>query len=307
MANRSKLSLIFLVLCAAACVDCSNGFVKNFAETGKLQQQLKDKYLEKEIKVSFRDGGFLTITFVDSPLNQKDKARRAARAGDVAGFVIKNFPSIGKVHGIWIFFMASERRWVVFPSARSVDSFAFNNRGDLFRQPDVTNIAADSEDPLSPNVTYNPARNETDISLTRIQLAGDLNRGGIALVPYFTVKGDARGPVKHAAPPSAVVFDFASYADQKAFSADAKLEILCDGKSDFSGKARLLLPKASGSEGSNAQFLTAEIPFYQFFRMAEARHVTVKLDNQQYQLSPEAIAALKRIAGYVVPPVDDGR
>src|SRR5205823_14109979 len=105
---RSNLCLIALVLWGIVCLSsCSNGFVKNFAEAGKLQQQLRDKYPEKEINVSLRNSGYLTISFVDSPLNHQDSARRAARAEEVARFVVKNFPSIGKIHIISIFFLES--------------------------------------------------------------------------------------------------------------------------------------------------------------------------------------------------------
>src|SRR5207253_9394861 len=101
---------------------------------------------------------------------------------------------------------------------------------------------------------------------------------------------------------SFVVFYFSAYADQKLVSSYSDLEIVCDGKSDFSGKAHLLLPN-SGSEGGNAQFLTAQIPFEPFVKMGDARSLKVKLNARQFDLSPEAIAALRQMAAYVLPPV----
>ena len=113
---------------------------------------------------------------------------------------------------------------------------------------------------------------------------------------------DPNGDVKA---PAFVVFDFASYADQKIFSSDSDLEIVCDGKTNFSGKAHLLLPN-SVSEGGNAQFLTAQIPFEQFAKMGDARSLKVKLNARQFDLSPEAIAALRRMAAYVSQPHSPG-
>jgi len=299
---RANLGVIALVISGIVCLSsCSNGFVKNFAETGKLQQQLRDKYPEKEINVSQRYSGYLVISFVDSPLNHQDGAKRAARAEDVARFVVKNFPSIGKIHSISILFMESNRRWAVFRSTRSLSYFSFNNRGEPFRPTDITNIASENEDPLSPNVRFNPARNETDISLTKIQLEGDLNHG-LAMVPFFTTKGDARPSAQAAVAPRLVGLDFASYADQKLFSSNAKLEVMCDGNHGVPTIAVLLSPKDSGSEGSNAQFLTAQIPFDEFVRMGEARKVRVRLNNREYELGADEIAALKRMADFVVQP-----
>src|SRR5215831_5527807 len=194
----SKPTQTLLLLCLASCLAGCSGFVRSYAEAGKLQQQLKDKYLEKDVNVSLRNSRYLTISFIDSPLNQRDAAKRAARAEEVAKFVIKNIPSIGEIYRIEILFLESDKRWIVFRSWHSLGYFAFNNRGEPFRpyDPPPPVVAADNEDPLAPNVKYNQARNETDISLTRIQLSGDLTHGGMALVPYFTVKGDARGPVR---------------------------------------------------------------------------------------------------------------
>jgi len=296
-----KTVFIALVLCAVCFSQaCSNGLVKRLTEVAKLREDLMDKYQEKEVNVDLQNSVFLSIAFVNSEMNREDSGKRAARAQEVAKFVVKTFPSIGKIKSIWIMFMASETRWIVFHSRRSMGHFVFNNRAEII----VNNGINSSDDPLSPLVRFNPTRDETDISLTRIQLGGDLKQG-IALVPYFTAKGDARDPNGKVAAPAFVVFDFASYADRRVFSSDSHLEIVCDGKTDFSGKAHLLSPQNS-SEGNNAQFLTAQIPFAQFAKMGEASSLKVKLDATQFDVSPEAIAALRRMAAHVLPPPGTG-
>ena len=299
MPAKMKTLFVGLVICAA-CLShaCSSGFVKRLSETAKLRQDLMDKYQEKEVNVNLQNSVYLTITFVNSPLNQEDPGKRAARAQEVAKFAVKTFPSIGKIKNIWIGFVGLETHWIVFHSRRSLGQFIFNNRGELLNLSNGMNF---EENPLTPIVRFNPASNETDISLTRVQLEGDLNHG-IALVPHFTAGGNARDPNGDVKAPAFVVFDFASYADQKIFSSDSDLEIVCDGKTNFTGKAHLLLPN-SVSEGGNAQFLTAQIPFEQFAKMGDARSLKVKLNARQFDLSPEAIAALRRMAAYVLPPV----
>ncbi len=299
MPAKMKTLFVGLVICAA-CLShaCSNGFVKRLSETAKLRQQLMDKYQEKDVSINLLNSAYLTITYTNSPLNQQDATMRATRAQGTAKFAVSNFPSIAKVRTIWIIFIALETHWIVFHSRRSMGQFIFNNRGDLLN---LSNGMDFEENPLNPIVRFNPASNETDISVTRVQLQGDLNHG-IALVPHFTAGGNARDPNGDVKAPAFVVFDFASYADQKIFSSDSDLEIVCDGKSDFSGKAHLLLPN-SGSEGSNTQFLTAQIPFEQFAKMGDARSLKVKLNARQFDLSPEAIAALRRMASYAMPPI----
>ena len=302
MPSKTKTVFIALILCAACLSNaCSNGFVKRLTEAAKLRQDLMDKYQEKEVNVDLQNSVFLSIAFVNSPLNQEDAGKRAARAQEVAKFAVKSFPSIGKVKSIWIMFVSLETHWIVFHSRRSLGHFIFNNRGELI----TNNGMNSSDDPLSPIVRFNATSNETDISLTRIQLEGDLKQG-IALVPYFTAKGDARDLNVKVAAPAFVVFDFASYADRRIFSSDSDLEIVRDGKTDFSGKAHLLSPQNSGSQGNNAQFLTAQIPFVQFAKMGEARSLRVKLNAKQFDVSPDAIAALRRMAAYVSQPHSPG-
>ncbi|HBB93760.1 MAG TPA: hypothetical protein DC054_00055 [Blastocatellia bacterium] len=266
-------------------------------EAAKLRQDLMDKYQEKEVNVNLPSSVFLTISFVDSALNQEDADKRAARAQDAAKFVVKSLPSIGKIKTIWIMFVATERRWIVFHYHRSLNEYTFNNRGE----PIATIRMNTSDDLLSPIVRFNPTSNETDISVTRVQLEGDLNHG-IALVPHFTASGNAGDPNAKVMAPAFVVFDFASYADRRIFSSDSDLEIISDGQTDFSGKAHLLSPDLARAS-NNAQFLTAQIPFEQFAKMGAARSLKVKLNGRQFDVSPEAIAALRRMAAYAMPPV----
>src|SRR2546421_7735000 len=102
---KMKTVFITLVLCAACFSQaCSNGMVKRLAEAAKLRQDLMDKYQETEVNVDLRNSGFLTISFVNSPLNQEDTDKRAFRAQEAAKFVVKSLPSIGKIKTIWIMF-----------------------------------------------------------------------------------------------------------------------------------------------------------------------------------------------------------
>lgn len=295
MPAKTKTVFITLILCAACLSNaCSTGFVKRRTEAAKLRQDLMDKYQEKEVNVDLLNSVYLSIVFVNSPLNQQDSDVRSRRAQEAAKFVVKNFPSIEKINVISIMFGASERRLIVFHSRKSLGQFIFNNRGELLHLSNGMNF---EENPLSPIVRFDPSRNETDISVTRVQLEGDLNHG-IALVPHFTASGNARDPNGDVVAPAFVVFDFASYADRGIFSSDSDLEIVCDGKTNFSGKAHLLT-KDSSSEGSKAQFLTAEVPFEQFAKMGDARNLKVKLNERQFDVTPEAIAALRRMSAYI--------
>jgi len=122
------------------------------------------------------------------------------------------------------------------------------------------------------------------------------------MVPHFTVAGNGHDSNSKLGEPSLVVVDFASYADRKIFPENIKLEIRCDGVPAFSGNALLLTPQESGSEGSTAQFLEAQIPIQQFAKMGSAREVKINLGNKVFQLSPEDIKALRAMSDYAPLP-----
>ncbi|MDX6575102.1 MAG: hypothetical protein QOE96_1055 [Blastocatellia bacterium] len=288
---RSAFIILMLCLCA-----CSTETVKSLRDLSQLRQQLIDRYHEQDISAN-QNSRFLFITFVNSPLNQKNQIDRARRAQDTATFTALNYPAIKGIESIEISFVASESRFFVYRYTRNLGSFLFDRNG----------VAEDSrgfkEDPRRPVLRFNSVRNETDVSITRLQLEGDTTQG-IALVPHFSFKGNVNDANRSA--PDSVVFDFASYAARKLFPGDASLDIRCDEIVVFSGNAHLLLPD-SASQGSTAQFLTAQIPVAQFSMIGKAHQVNLKLGNKNFALSPEDIDALRALISYLSLPHGDTR
>ena len=302
MPSLPRSTAIILALCSLllACA-CLSGLVKSLRDTARLRQQLIDKYHEQDVHVSLQNSRFLSIVFIDSPLNKKDNAERARRAQDTAAFVVANFPEISRIENIWVHFFESESRFIVYQYRRSLGFFAFDRNGVA-----VNSGRTREEDLRTPVVRYNPARNQTDVSITRLQLEGDMNHG-IALVPHFTITGNARDTTSKLVAPDWVGFDFASYADRKVFTGNSRLEIRGDDVLAFTGNARLLTAQDSGSEVSSAQFLTAQIPFQQFSKIANAEDVRIKLGTKEFQLSPEDVKSLRAMRAYVPQPHGEGR
>ncbi|MDX6530313.1 MAG: hypothetical protein QOH41_2603 [Blastocatellia bacterium] len=288
-----RSAFIILVLCLCA---CSTETVKSLRDLNRLRQQLIDRYQEQNISAN-QNSRFLFITFVNSPLNQKNQIDRSRRAQDTATFTALNYPAIKGIESIEVSFVQSDSRFFVYRYTRNLGSFLFDRNG----------VAEDSrgfkEDPRRPLLRFNSVKNETDVSITRLQLEGDTNQG-IALVPHFSFKGNVNDANRSA--PDSVVFDFASYAARKLFPGDASLDIQCDEIVVFSGNAHLLLPD-SANQGSTAQFLTAQIPVAQFSQIGKAHQVNLKLGNKNFALSPEDIDALRALISYLSLPHGDTR
>ena len=295
--TRSAVIIFALDLCLLASA-CSSGPLKSLRNTARLRQQLIDKYHEQDINVSLRNSRFLFISFINSPLNRNDRAERARRAQETAFFAASNFPTIKEIETIGVSFLEAESRFFIYRYSKNLGFFSFDRYGV------AVNSGGSDDDPRKPVVRFNATRNETDVSITRLQLDGDMNHG-IALVPHFTFKGNVSDANR--SPPDSVVFDFASYADAKVFPGNASLNIRCDEIVVFSGSARLLTPQDSASEGSTAQFLTAQIPAAQFSKIGTARQVELKLGNKDFELSTEDVKALRAMSLYISHPHEETR
>lgn len=303
MSSRWKKAVVSLVLVGALIPSgCSNGLIKSFAGLNALRQQLIEKYHE-EIGVNLQNSRFLSIVFTNSPLNQQDSAKRAQRAAETARFVALNYPGIKEIERIWIHFVAAETRYVVVHFSTTIDAFGFDKNGAAMTFASNTEVVPSHEDLRTPIARFNSSRNETDVSITRIQLDGDMNHG-IALVPHFTVPGDVRRSDTATTAPESVVFDFASYADKPFFSDNAKLEIYCDDRLALNGIARLMSGKPSGDDQNVGQFLSVQISFKLFKRMGESRNVRIVLGPKRFDLLPDDIAALGAMSAYVHQPGD---
>ncbi len=298
MTSRHKRAAVSLALVGALITAaCSNGLIKSLADLNALRQLLIEKYHE-DVGVNLQNSRFLSIVFTNSPLNQQDSAKRAQRASETAKFVALNYQGIKEIDQVWIYFVASETRFIVVHYSSTIDAFSFDKNGAV-----MTFAPTAREDLRTPVARFNSSRNETDVSITRIQLDGDINHG-VALVPHFTVPGDARKSDMTTPAPESVVFDFASYADTPVFSDNAKLEIYCDDRLALSGFAPLISGKPSEKDQGVGQFLSVHISFKLFKRMAESRNVRIVLGPKRFELLPEDITALGAMSAYVHRPGD---
>ena len=102
MPPQLRTALLTSVLCASLLGSaCSSGLIKSLGDLAKLRQQLIDKYHEPDINVNLQNSRYLSIVFINSPLNQQAPAVRAKRAQETAKFVVSHYPAIGEIGNIW--------------------------------------------------------------------------------------------------------------------------------------------------------------------------------------------------------------
>ncbi len=129
----SFLRTALIVLSCVLAAGCA-GAVKTISELSQLHAAIVKEYGEQTVGVNLTDKA-LTISFINSPLNTKDAAARAERAGQTARFVIDHYPSIKEIDGIWVVFMKQETHYVFFHQSWSLGFYNFDNTGTPLRRP----------------------------------------------------------------------------------------------------------------------------------------------------------------------------
>src|SRR5258708_5820642 len=145
MSSRWQKAPITLTLVGALLTSaCSSGLVRSLAAVNALRQDLIEKYHE-DVSVNLQNSRLLSIVFTNSPLNQQDSAKRAQRAQETARFVALNYSGIREIDRIWIYFVASETRFIVVHYSSAIDAFGFDKNGAA-----VTYEPNTDEDPRVP-------------------------------------------------------------------------------------------------------------------------------------------------------------
>ncbi|MEP6571019.1 MAG: hypothetical protein ABJC10_14710 [Acidobacteriota bacterium] len=265
------------------------------SDLAELQRRIVSEYGEDGVNVNLSSGA-LTVTFINSPLNFKNYDERAKRAQATAVFVKRHYPSITKVDELWVVFLRQETRYIVVTYTDSVGSFGFDrNARPLQLSEDVKPVRNDNPG-LHPTAVYSAARDRTEISISRLQLEGNLNNG-LALVPHFEVAGDSSGVRQSAAAPKFVSLDFAAFSFGSMFPGPSRIIFLSDEKVVYD-----TTDKFSGSttaKGGVSEYLLLQVPYPAFRRMVAGEKLTLRMGDREYQLSREQLAALREMTAYV--------
>jgi hypothetical protein len=290
--KRNQMKAFALAIaCSLSAAGCSSHLVKSLAAINALRQHLTERYHD-EVAVNVQNSRFLTVSFINSELNKQNPNKRWDRAEDAARFVVRNYEEIRSVEQIRIAFVETQSGYIVINYSRIIGSYGFDRNGVAL------GLNSGSEDLRAPVVRYNESADQTDVSITRIQLEGNMTKG-VALVPHFQVNGDARQPGSDVPPPGYVIFDFASYSDTPQFSGNAPLQIDCDGRPLVKGFAQLMPGDQNGTNDTVAQFLSVRMTFKALNRIAHAHNVAITLGPKHFQLAPDDMEALARMTTYV--------
>lgn len=291
--DRASRAVAVLLLCllATGCVKLA----KSLVNVSRLQAAIIREFGEKNVRVNLNDTTDLNIGFINSPLNAGSMEERAKRASQTAVFVASHYPSIAEIEVIWVSFMKEKARLIVMNDVEVVDVFGFNGDGIPFASPTGPAPSA-ANDSLLPTAVYSPASDQTEITITGMQLQGNTNQG-LSVSLRCRVAGDVTGVRRSSSPPQSVSFDFGSYSEKSLFPGAPKIKFVADRKVVFETSEQFSTSK--NPDGLFSEFLNLQVPYSAFRRLTAGKKLTFVLGDYEYNLTDEQAEAMRLMTEYV--------
>jgi hypothetical protein len=291
MPSDSRLLSFLIVFVCFSAVSCGKQLAA-LSDLSQLHSALVEQYGETGVNVNLESGNILSVTFINSRLNDQAPGQRASRAQETAVFVKQHYSSVASLDEIWVGFMRQKTRFLVVTYTEPLEYFTFDREAHPLEKTEP-GVDMDYE-PVRPTVVYSPVRDETDISISRLQLEGNLENG-IALAPHFIVAGDATSG-KLSKPPEFVGLDFASYSDISMFPGETQIIFKADGKTVFETKSSFSTSK-SGDKFS--EFLLLQVPYGVFRKMVGSESITLIIGDREFRLTAAQVQGLRAMTEYV--------
>jgi hypothetical protein len=292
MTPNQRYTILSLILASLLASACGKQVLQELSEVARLQKALGKKYSGETVQLKLNDSTVLNIVFINSPLNEKTSEERERRAQETADFVKANYGSINTLDELWVVFIRQETRYVIVHYRQPLESFSFDKNAEPMANPYLGSNQLDQE--FRALAVYSANLKQTDVSITRLQLEGTID-DGLAMVPHFTVAGDARR-IK-SLPPLFVSLDFAHYGPKPIFRGPVKIGFVGDDKTIFKTEGAFSTSKSP--EGVFSEFLHLEMPYPEFQQVAAATNLTLRMGNREIRLKAEQLAGLREMTRYV--------
>lgn len=260
---------------------------KTLGELQTLQAALAKKFGDEVVvNVSETDKNLIvTVSFINSALNNKSVDERFKRATEAATVVTTNYARINNVGAIWVGFVRRTTRMLVFHYAEGLNFFPFDRTGQPLQPPPETAPGVR----LEAVANYRSDINESDVGAYGIQLEGVPGKDGVTLLPHFNTSGDVNS--QRGKPPKTVQFDFASYSSTPRFAENTQFTFIADGEEILKTKGTF--------HGNDAQFCYLQVPYPAFRKMIKAMSLAIKVGAKEYRLTPSQFGAVRKMGDYI--------
>lgn len=291
---RTSIGLLLVMVCliASGC-DQAKQVGKTLGSLAQVRGEIIKKFGEDGVDVRLNSAAgntTISITFINSALNNKAGAEREKRAQETAEIVKTQYSEIKSVTHILVYFMRAQTKFLVFHWNVVFDFHAFDNEA----KPIDNRREVEPSEPLGASVVYSATKNQTDVSVGGLQLEG-VAGNGLTMLPRFTVPGDTSKATPRA--PANVTLDFASFAEKQSFPGVTKIELIGDDKIVFQTEGQFSTSRSN--DGLVSEFLYLTIPYSKFQKLVASKEFSLKLGEKKYDLTDEQLQAVRSMTTYV--------
>jgi hypothetical protein len=284
--------LLLVCVLASGCVKLA----KSLGEVSRLHAEIVKEFGEKEVGVNLNNDTVLTISFINSPLNDRSPEERVKRAEQTVAFVKNHYPSISKMEVIWVAFVRSKTQFVFVRTVETLDFFGFDEDGRPLRRDEDALIDQYARR-TTPTARYSEALKQTDIVIEHLQLEGDANFGMSVLV-HFTVPGEATESKRALSFPEFVSFDFSSFSEKSMFPGEPQIAVVADGQVVYETREQFSTSK-SPDTGNFSESVSLHVPYKAFRRMVAGKKLTLLIGDRAYEFASDQLNALREMTRYV--------
>jgi len=294
---RRSARLLLVVICVFA-IGCGavKDLNKTLGELTEVRNEIIKKFGDENVDVranTFQNRTNISVTFVNSPLNEKNAEERWQRAQQTAEIVKQHYKQIKAVSQIWVGFMRVKTRFLIFHWSEAFDIRGFDNEARALREF-VDESGPSPSDPSQPVISYSAKQNRTDISTTGIQLEGT-PENGVTLVPHFSLVGNVNRVTPQ--PPNEVSLDFAAYSDKPRFPDVTRIVFITDNKISYQTEGQFSTSKLT--DGVFSEFLYLKVPASAFLEITSGKTVRIKLEKREYLLTEVQVLLMQRMSDYL--------
>lgn len=290
---RSSICIVLTSCLLAYGCRTAKDIGKTLGDLTAARAELIKKFGEEDVRLhanTFHQQTMISVTYVNSPLNQKSSEERVKRAQETAQIVKQQFPSLTDAGQIWVGFTHVTTHLGIFHWSETLESYGFDGEGRLLLGPGI----APPPDASQPEGRYSASQDKTEISSNVIQLEGTTEKG-VMLFPHVSVPGDVRKATPK--PPDEVALDFAAFSDKPKFPNVTKIVFLADNKIVYVTDGQFSTSKIAGEMYS--EFLYLKIPTAAFLKLSSGNTIKIKLNEREYTLNESQRQQMQRMANYL--------
>lgn len=289
---RKTLCVVLTSCLLAAGCSSAKELGKTLGDLVVVRAEIIKKFGEQGVNLrvnTFDKLTIISVTYINSPLNQKTTDDRSKRAQETAQIVTQHYPAIKNISQIWVQFVRATTRLVVFHWSETIEMYGFDNEARALRKPEIAPVV-----PSQPEVRYLANQDKTEISSSGIQLEGIPGKG-LTFVTHFSVPGNLNKI--RPKPPAEVSLDFASFSEKPKFPNFTTIVFLSDDKIVYQTEDQFSTSKIGSA--SYSEFLYLKIPTAAFLKITSGSTVKLRLNQHEYTLTESQLMQMKRMSDYL--------